>query len=118
MITSGQNTSAVNGHFRWIANGYLLGLPVVFQQMPRAVIGEPPSQTLLPPEVPAEEEESVTGTVLTAGMTALTVSVCCTLAAVFQFASPACEAVMTAVPAPTMVTQLPSTVATALFELE
>ncbi|MCB0885278.1 MAG: ABC transporter permease, partial [Propionibacteriaceae bacterium] len=30
VITSGQNTSAVNGHFRWIANGYLLGLPVVF----------------------------------------------------------------------------------------
>lgn len=30
VITAGQNTSAVNGSFRWIANGYLFGLPVVF----------------------------------------------------------------------------------------
>lgn len=30
VITSGQNTSAVNDPYRWIANGYLFGLPVVF----------------------------------------------------------------------------------------
>lgn len=30
VITSGQNTSASNDPFRWIANGYLIGLPVVF----------------------------------------------------------------------------------------
>ncbi|CAN5327605.1 ABC transporter permease [soil metagenome] len=30
VITAGQNTSAVNGDFRWIANGYVIGLPVVF----------------------------------------------------------------------------------------
>ncbi len=30
VITGGQNTAAVNGSFRWIANGYVLGLPVVF----------------------------------------------------------------------------------------
>ncbi|GAB3818803.1 ABC transporter permease [Tessaracoccus terricola] len=30
VITGGQNTSAVNDPFRWIANGYLFGLPVVF----------------------------------------------------------------------------------------
>ncbi|WP_197510048.1 ABC transporter permease [Tessaracoccus coleopterorum] len=30
VITSGQNTAATNGTFRWIANGYVLGLPVVF----------------------------------------------------------------------------------------
>ena len=30
VITSGQNTAAVNGSVRWIANGYVLGLPVVF----------------------------------------------------------------------------------------
>ncbi|TRY20103.1 ABC transporter permease [Tessaracoccus rhinocerotis] len=30
VITGGQNTSAVNDSFRWIANGYLFGLPVVF----------------------------------------------------------------------------------------
>lgn len=30
VITSGQNTSAVNGSFRWLANGYVFGLPVVF----------------------------------------------------------------------------------------
>lgn len=30
VITGGQNTSAVNDQFRWIANGYVLGIPVVF----------------------------------------------------------------------------------------
>ena len=30
VITSGQNTSAVNDGYRWIANGRVLGLPVVF----------------------------------------------------------------------------------------
>ena len=30
VITGGQNTSAVNERYRWIANGYVLGLPVVF----------------------------------------------------------------------------------------
>lgn len=30
VITAGQNTSASNDPFRWIANGYLVGLPVVF----------------------------------------------------------------------------------------
>ncbi|MGM1018903.1 MAG: ABC transporter permease [Actinomycetota bacterium] len=30
VITGGQNTSATNDPFRWIANGYLIGLPVVF----------------------------------------------------------------------------------------
>ncbi|MDR0959305.1 MAG: ABC transporter permease [Propionibacteriaceae bacterium] len=30
VITSGQNTAASNEPFRWIANGYVLGLPVVF----------------------------------------------------------------------------------------
>lgn len=30
VITSGQNTAAANGSFRWIANGYVIGLPVVF----------------------------------------------------------------------------------------
>ena len=30
VITSGQNTSASNDSFRWIANGYVIGLPVVF----------------------------------------------------------------------------------------
>jgi galactofuranose transport system permease protein len=30
VITSGQNTSATNSGYRWIANGYVLGLPVVF----------------------------------------------------------------------------------------
>ncbi|MGI9823012.1 ABC transporter permease [Agromyces sp. Marseille-Q5079] len=30
VITEGQNTSATNEPFRWIANGFVLGLPVVF----------------------------------------------------------------------------------------
>ena len=30
VITEGQNTSASNEPFRWIANGFILGLPVVF----------------------------------------------------------------------------------------
>ncbi|QEO15504.1 ABC transporter permease [Agromyces intestinalis] len=30
VITGGQNTAAHNDAFRWIANGYVLGLPVVF----------------------------------------------------------------------------------------
>lgn len=30
VITGGQNTNAVNDSFRWIANGYLFGVPVVF----------------------------------------------------------------------------------------
>lgn len=30
VITSGQNTAASNDPFRWIANGYLFGLPAVF----------------------------------------------------------------------------------------
>lgn len=30
VITGGQNTTASNEAFRWIANGYVLGLPVVF----------------------------------------------------------------------------------------
>jgi galactofuranose transport system permease protein len=30
VITSGQNTTASSDPFRWIANGYLIGLPVVF----------------------------------------------------------------------------------------
>ncbi|WP_022890442.1 ABC transporter permease [Agromyces italicus] len=30
VITEGQNTSASNEPFRWIANGFLIGLPVVF----------------------------------------------------------------------------------------
>lgn len=30
VITSGQNTSATNDSFRWLANGYVFGLPVVF----------------------------------------------------------------------------------------
>jgi simple sugar transport system permease protein len=30
VITSGQNTSSTNEHFRWIANGYVFGFPVVF----------------------------------------------------------------------------------------
>ena len=30
VITGGQNTAASNETFRWIANGYVLGLPVVF----------------------------------------------------------------------------------------
>jgi simple sugar transport system permease protein len=30
VITSGQNTTASNDPYRWIANGYLIGLPVVF----------------------------------------------------------------------------------------
>lgn len=30
VITSGQNTTAVNDGYRWIANGHVLGLPVVF----------------------------------------------------------------------------------------
>jgi simple sugar transport system permease protein len=29
VITGGQNTTATNDRFRWIANGYVLGLPVV-----------------------------------------------------------------------------------------
>ena len=29
VITSGQNTTAVNEHYRWIANGHVLGVPVV-----------------------------------------------------------------------------------------
>lgn len=30
VITGGQNTSATSAPFRWIANGYLIGIPVVF----------------------------------------------------------------------------------------
>lgn len=30
VITGGQNTASVNGSFRWLANGYVFGLPVVF----------------------------------------------------------------------------------------
>ncbi|PKQ34662.1 MAG: sugar ABC transporter permease [Actinobacteria bacterium HGW-Actinobacteria-11] len=30
VITGGQNTSASNAPFRWISNGYLIGIPVVF----------------------------------------------------------------------------------------
>lgn len=30
VITSGQNTTATNEQFRWMANGYVLGFPVVF----------------------------------------------------------------------------------------
>ncbi len=30
VITEGQNTSATNDPFRWIANGFVIGLPVVF----------------------------------------------------------------------------------------
>lgn len=30
VITGGQNTAASNDAFRWIANGYLIGIPVVF----------------------------------------------------------------------------------------
>lgn len=30
VITGGQNTAATNDPFRWIANGYVFGLPVVF----------------------------------------------------------------------------------------
>ena len=30
VITSGQNTAAANEPYRWIANGYLIGLPAVF----------------------------------------------------------------------------------------
>jgi len=30
VITGGQNTAASNEPFRWVANGYLVGLPVVF----------------------------------------------------------------------------------------
>lgn len=30
VITGGQNTSATNAPFRWISNGYLIGIPVVF----------------------------------------------------------------------------------------
>ncbi len=30
VITGGQNTSAVNEPFRWVANGYAVGIPVVF----------------------------------------------------------------------------------------
>ncbi len=30
VITSGQNTTATNAQFRWMANGYVLGFPVVF----------------------------------------------------------------------------------------
>ncbi|GAB2558374.1 ABC transporter permease [Leucobacter ruminantium] len=30
VVTGGQNTNAENGMFRWIANGYVLGIPVVF----------------------------------------------------------------------------------------
>ena len=30
VITGGQNTSATNDPFRWIANGYVLGFPVIF----------------------------------------------------------------------------------------
>ena len=30
VITGGQNTSASNDPFRWIANGYVLGIPVIF----------------------------------------------------------------------------------------
>ncbi|PRI12307.1 ABC transporter permease [Leucobacter massiliensis] len=30
VITGGQNTNAENGLFRWIANGYVFGIPVVF----------------------------------------------------------------------------------------
>jgi galactofuranose transport system permease protein len=30
VITEGQNTSASNDPFRWVANGFLIGLPVVF----------------------------------------------------------------------------------------
>ena len=30
VITGGQNTNAENGVFRWIANGYVVGIPVVF----------------------------------------------------------------------------------------
>lgn len=30
VITSGQNTSSTNEYFRWIANGYVFGFPVVF----------------------------------------------------------------------------------------
>ena len=30
VITGGQNTAAANEPYRWIANGYVLGLPVVF----------------------------------------------------------------------------------------
>lgn len=30
VITGGQNTTASNDSFRWIANGYVLGIPVVF----------------------------------------------------------------------------------------
>jgi len=30
VITDGQNTTAINEPYRWLANGYVLGLPVVF----------------------------------------------------------------------------------------
>ncbi|ANJ25965.1 ABC transporter permease [Agromyces aureus] len=30
VITEGQNTSATNDAFRWVANGFIIGLPVVF----------------------------------------------------------------------------------------
>lgn len=30
VITGGQNTASVNGTFRWFANGYVLGFPVIF----------------------------------------------------------------------------------------
>ncbi len=30
VITEGQNTTAVNEQYRWVANGYVLGVPVVF----------------------------------------------------------------------------------------
>src|SRR5690625_6456399 len=30
VITGGQNTAASNDTFRWLANGYVFGIPVVF----------------------------------------------------------------------------------------
>jgi simple sugar transport system permease protein len=39
LITSGQNTTATNAPFRWIANGYVAGLPVVFLIAVGIVVG-------------------------------------------------------------------------------
>ncbi len=39
VITSGQNTASTNGSFRWLANGYVFGLPVVFLIALAVVIG-------------------------------------------------------------------------------
>ena len=57
VITSGQNTTAVNEHYRWIANGYVLGIPV------RCFKSDRPDRRLggCPPLVPRRHEKPFFG---------------------------------------------------------